>query len=361
MRRTVPLAITEFVPLAPRTTLGLGGSARFFAEITDPDQVVEALEFAKHRGLPAFVLGGGANLVVGDHGFQGLVMCLRTRDMTWTDAGHAWLVEAQAGETWDDVAAAAADRSAAGIECLAGIPGTVGAAPVQNIGAYGQEIADTIHRVRVLDRQTMRVHELDKAACAFGYRDSLFKRNSDRFVILSVTLELKKGTCPMPRYAELVRALGPCTPTVADLRHLVLDLRRAKSMLSAEDDPNRRSAGSFFTNPIVTPDIADQVAARALADQAIQGLTDMPRYPAPGGGVKLAAGWLIEKSGLHKGFRMGPVGISSRHALALVHHGGGTTADLLRLATHVRDQVREHFAVVLTPEPVFLGTSWPAS
>jgi UDP-N-acetylmuramate dehydrogenase len=271
------------------------------------------------------------------------------------------LVEVQAGEPWDDVVAESARRGASGIECLSGIPGSTGAAPVQNIGAYGQEVAQSIERVRLLDRRSLDVRELVASQCGFGYRDSLFKREPDRFAILSVTLRLRRKAPAVIRYAELARALaGQPHPSPAQIRQAVLALRRKKSMVFDPADENRQSAGSFFTNPIVEANAAEGIVARALASGMVASAEQVPRFPQPEGRVKLAAGWLIERSGIEKGFRMGPVGISSRHALALVHHGGGTTADLLRLALHVRRVVLDQFGVALVPEPFFLGVEWPA-
>ncbi|HEX7499178.1 MAG TPA: UDP-N-acetylmuramate dehydrogenase [Polyangia bacterium] len=352
--------IVPFAPLAPLTTLGLGGPARFFAEIRDISDVVGALRRAKERELPVFVLGSGSNLVVADEGFPGLVLRMGRRRSSWTRAGSEVRVEVQAGEAWDDVVAAAVRRDAAGIECLSGIPGTAGAAPVQNIGAYGQEVAETIRKVRVLDRDTFTTRDLAPGECGFGYRTSLFKREPDRYVILSTTLRLVAGGRPALRYAELAAAFsGNAEPSLADVRQTVLALRRKKSMVYDEADANRRSAGSFFTNPIVTAELAAEIAHRAVAAGFIQEPAAMPSYVLADGRVKLAAGWLIERAGLAKGFRMGPVGISSQHALALVHHGGGTTADLLRLALHVRGVVFDRFGISLAPEPVFLGLTWP--
>jgi UDP-N-acetylmuramate dehydrogenase len=318
------------------------------------------LRGAKERELPVFVLGSGSNLVVADEGFPGLVLRMRRRRSSWTRAGSDVRVEVQAGEAWDDVVAAAVRRDAAGVECLSGIPGTAGAAPVQNIGAYGQEVAETILKVYVLDRDTFTTRDLAPGECGFGYRTSLFKREPDRYVILSTTLGLVAGGRPALRYAELAAAFsGNAEPSLADVRQTVLALRRKKSMVYDEADANRRSAGSFFTNPVVTAELAAEIARRAVAAGFIQEPAAMPSHVLTDGRVKLAAGWLIERAGLAKGFRMGPVGISSQHALALVHHGGGTTADLLRLALHVRGVVFDRFGISLTPEPVFLGLTWP--
>jgi UDP-N-acetylmuramate dehydrogenase len=348
------------MPLAPLTTLGLGGPAQFFAEITDASDVANALRWAKERNLPVFILGGGSNLVVADEGFPGLVLHMRTRGTRWTQAGSEVRVEVQAGETWDDVVAQAVLRNAAGIECLSGIPGTVGAAPVQNIGAYGQEVAETIRGVRILDRDMLEVRDLAPQDCEFGYRTSLFKYEPRRFVILSVTFGLVPAGRPALRYAELASAFpGNVEPSLAEVRHTVLALRRKKSMVLDEADPNRCSAGSFFTNPIVSAEFAAKIAQHAVAAGFVQTPDEVPCFTLGDGRVKLAAGWLIERAGISKGFRVGSVGISSSHALALVHHGGGTTADLLRLALKVRTAVFDCFAIELAPEPVFLGLIWP--
>ncbi len=358
----MPFTVVPSAPLTPLTTFELGGPARFLSGITDASDVASALRWAKERDLPTFILGGGSNLVVADEGFQGLALHMRTRGLRWIQAGSELHVEVQAGESWDDVVAEAVHRHAAGIECLSGIPGTVGAAPVQNIGAYGQEVAETIRSVRALDRHTLEVRDLAPGDCGFDYRASLFKREPDRFVILSVTLGLRVGGRPALRYAELSAAFsGNSNPSLAEVREAVLALRRRKSMVLDQADPNRRSAGSFFTNPVVAADFAAEIAHRAVAAGCVREPEDIPRFALADGRVKLAAGWLIERAGLPKGFRMGPVGISSRHALALVHHGGGTTADLLRLAQHVRTVVFDRFAIDLSPEPVFLGLTWPGT
>lgn len=352
----MPLHILSDIPLAPRTTFALGGPARFLAEITDAGDLVAALEWAKVQKLPSFVLGGGSNLVVADEGFAGLVLAMKNRGRTWTRLAHEERLEVAAGETWDDVVGAAVERGLCGIECLSGIPGTAGAAPVQNIGAYGQEVAESLRSVRVLDRATLSTQTLSVAECDFGYRTSLFKRQPDRFVILSLTLGFSASTKPSLRYAELATAFtDQAQASPGSVRDTVLALRRKKSMVWDESDPNRRSAGSFFTNPVVSAERATAVAEAAVAAGLVRDESEMPRFALPDGRVKLAAAWLIERSGISKGMRMGPVGVSSRHALALVHHGGGTTADLLALAQRVRAAVFERFAVTLEPEPVFLG------
>lgn len=339
-----PPPILERVPLAPRTTLELGGPARFFVEAHDVSTLSRALAWARSRDLSVRILGGGSNLVVSDEGVAGLVIAVRMRGVTYTEHGDRVIVEAQAGEPWDELVAETVARGLAGLECLSGIPGLVGATPIQNVGAYGQEVSDTIVAVRVCDPSGGRQWWIEAADCAFSYRDSAFKSGDLRdLVIVAVRFALRPGGAPAIRHAELERALGHGSRTLATVRQTVLALRRAKSMVIAADDPNRRSAGSFFTNPIVPAAFAERLAATHPT---------MPRWPQPDGRVKLAAGWLIEQSGICKGLRRGPVGVSSRHALALVHHGGGTTRQLLALADEVAAAVRARFGIVLEREPV---------
>ncbi len=330
------MKLLEHVPLAHQTSLELGGPARFYVEAEDERTVVEALAWAKARGVEARILGGGSNLVVGDAGFDGLVIEMAQHDLHIDGAR----VRAAAGVEWDALVAASVARGLAGLECLSGIPGRAGATPIQNVGAYGQEVAEVIESVRVLDRASLEERTLAPAECAFGYRDSAFKRAPERAVVLEVVFALRPGGAPALRYAELARSFeGAPSPSVAEVRERVIALRRAKSMVIDPADPNRRSAGSFFTNPIVEARVADAIAG-------------VPRWPTEDGRHKLAAGWLIEQAGMQRGLRRGAVGISTAHALALVHHGGGTTAALLALADEVSDAVRARFGVKLEREPV---------
>jgi UDP-N-acetylmuramate dehydrogenase len=344
------------VPLAPLCTLELGGAAAWLVEAGGDAEVIDALRWARDAGHPVTILGGGSNVVIADAGVPGLVLRVVPRGLELDRASGR--VTVAAGEPWDDVVSASVEASLAGLECLAGIPGLAGATPIQNVGAYGQEVAETIVSVRVLDRRTLEVTELPGADCDFSYRDSRFKREPARFVVLAVTFQLRPGGAPTVRYAELTRVLEERASSRASLgvvRETVIALRRAKSMVIDPADENRRSVGSFFTNPIVPADEAALVLARA----ADLGAGDVPRWDVPGDHVKLAAGWLIERSGIHKGDRHGPVGISTRHALSLVHHGQGTTAALVTLARHVRTRVHTTFGLTLTPEPTFLGFPTP--
>jgi UDP-N-acetylmuramate dehydrogenase len=345
----------EFVPLAPLTTLGVGGPARFFVDASDESTVLEALRWARERGLATRVLGGGSNVVAGDDGFEGLVLRLGMRGRNFTAAGADLLVEAQAGEPWDELVAETVARGAQGLECLSGIPGLVGATPIQNVGAYGQEVAETIVRVRALERATLETRELPAAACRFAYRDSWFKSEvPDGFVVLAVTFRLRPGAAGAVRYGELEQRLHadgvpPAAAPLARVRETVLALRRAKSMLLDPNDENGRSCGSFFVNPSVSLARADAIAA--LVTDA-----KMPRFSQPDGRVKLAAGWLIERAGFIKGTRRGSVGLSSKHALALVAHEGATAAAVLELAREIQSAVHARFGVALELEPVVWGT-----
>lgn len=351
--------IEREVALGPYTTLGLGGPARHFARVTSEGALIEALQFARQNGLEVAILGGGSNLVVADRGFSGLVIQIALRGLEIALHGAAAELHAAAGEPWDALVETSVARDLAGLECLSGIPGLAGATPIQNVGAYGQEVAQVIARVRVLDRQTLRVAELEPSECGFGYRSSVFKRDPERCVVLGVSFRLQLGGEPLVAYAELERALAQRggAHTLAAVRSAVLELRRGKSMLFDAQDENGRSAGSFFLNPVVSAAQAERIVELALERGLCARAEEVPRFPAADGRVKLAAAWLVERAGGRKGLRSasGALGISNRHALALVHHGGGTSAELIAFAREIRDRVRERFGVDLTPEPVFMG------
>jgi UDP-N-acetylmuramate dehydrogenase len=353
--RAVSPLLERRVPLAAMTTLGLGGPARFFVRARDEDELLAALELGHRENLRVFVLGGGSNLVVSDAGFDGLVVRLESRGLRIGPGSDACVVRVAAGEPWDHVVERTIEAGLGGLECLSGIPGSAGATPIQNVGAYGREISELVCSVRVFDRHAGRIAELHPDSCGFGYRDSALKREPDRWIVLSLDLLLTRGRPPVIRYPELERALDG-DPTPGDVRRTVLALRRRKSMVIDPGDPNRRSAGSFFTNPIVSTERAQQVVETALDRGLVLRTEEVPRFPVSEASVKLAAGWLIERAGIPKGLRRGRVGVSSKHALALVHHGGGTTSELLALASYVRDRVEQTFGVRLEPEPVLLGT-----
>jgi len=342
--------ISDQVPLAPRTTLGLGGPARRFARVESVADLLEALALAATTTERVLVLGGGSNLVVRDAGFDGLVVQLAIPGVTirWHD--DCAIVSAFAGVVWDDFVAQLVDAKLIGVECLSGIPGLVGATPMQNVGAYGQEVSDTIMFVRALDRETGELVTLDSEACRFAYRSSVF-RGSERWIVVEVRFRLARGARSVPiRYPELARALGIAEGERAPLdevRRVVIELRRGKGMVVDPSDPESRSAGSFFTNPIV-----DEPTLRALEARLGPNIT-IPRFAAPAGKAKLSAGWLIERAGFTKGYTVGRVGISKKHALALVNRGG-TTHELLELASAIQDAVRAQLGIELHPEPIIV-------
>jgi UDP-N-acetylmuramate dehydrogenase len=358
MTAAAPPALRSHVPLASLTTLGLGGPARWLAEAERPEDVVAALRWAAAEGVTVTILGGGSNVVVADAGVDGLVVRLGLRGVERRPDDDAVLVTAAAGEPWDRLVETTVEEGLAGLECLSGIPGTAGASPIQNVGAYGQEVSDVLDSVRVVDREALEERTLTPSECAMGYRDSRFRRHPGRFVVLAVTFRLVRGGEPALRYPELARvvAAGGREPDLRRVRETVLALRRSKSMVLEPEDENRQSVGSFFVNPVLPAAEAARVAERAAALGVVGDPSEVPRFSTgTAGETKLSAGWLIEAAGFAKGERRGPVGLSSRHALALVHHGGGTTARLLALAREIRGRVEERFGVRLRPEPIFLG------
>ncbi|MBU2603890.1 MAG: UDP-N-acetylmuramate dehydrogenase [Actinobacteria bacterium] len=355
------LRIADETPLAPLTTLGIGGPARHFVTADDEPTLVAALEWARDRGLPVYLLGGGSNVVVGDDGVDGLVVHMAPRGIRFRREGDFTCLTAGAGETWDPLVTEAVRRGEAGVECLAGIPGSVGATPVQNVGAYGQEAADTVLTVRVLDTATLRTTDLPSAACGFGYRDSVLRREPGRMVVLAVTFALTPGGGPKVEYDELRGELGwsevdapAVPPSLDEVREAVLRLRRRKSMLLDPADENHRSAGSFFTNPVVATAAAARLKERLRAE-GVPGAESMPAHAAGSGLVKLSAAWLIERAGIARGYRQGRVGVSTRHVLALVNLGGATAAELMTLAAYVRGSVHDRFGISLDMEPVCWG------
>jgi len=350
-----PVAVQENVKLAPYTTLAIGGEARFFAEVADESQVANALNFAEARSLPVFVLGGGSNLVVADTGFPGIIIRIALRGVKTKKSG---IIEAAAGEDWDAFVCRCVEHGLAGIECLSGIPGTVGGAPVQNVGAYGQEAAESIVAVRALDRNTKQPVELSNKDCAFAYRTSIFNSSAkDRYIILAVSYHLHAGAPPRIQYPDLMRHFADRTPApgIAEVRDAVMQIRAQKSMIIRQDDPNAKSAGSFFKNPLVPAPIAGQAEEAARLRGTLGKGEIMPRYPMADGSVKLSAAWLIEHAGFRKGYSRGRVAISNRHALALINLGGATAEELLGLMHDIQSGVQGMFGIQLVPEPVFVG------
>ncbi|HEX6921470.1 MAG TPA: UDP-N-acetylmuramate dehydrogenase [Actinomycetes bacterium] len=337
------------VPLAGRTTLRLGGAARRLVEAETEAELVDLVRAADAAGDRLLLLGGGSNLVVADTGFDGLVVQVATRGTRQEEVGGRVRLTAAAGEPWDALVADAVADGLAGVEALSGIPGLVGATPIQNVGAYGQEVAQTVVSVRVLDRRSGEVRELSPPECAFTYRHSVFKGNHDH-VVLAVTFALEPSGEGAPvRYAELARRLGVAVGERAplpDVRAAVLDLRRGKGMVLDPDDHDTWSAGSFFTNPVLPAEVADRLLP-----------ADAPRWPELDGRVKTSAAWLIERSGFSKGYGEGPARVSAKHTLALTNRGGARTDDLLALAREIRAGVRARFGIELVNEPVLVGCS----
>lgn len=345
------LGIQCDVPLAPLTTLELGGPAKHFVRAHDETSLADALRWAADEDISAAILGDGSNLIVPDEGYDGLVIHM---GISKVEFGNGGTVTAGAGVPWETVVDGAVLRDWAGLECLAGIPGSTGATPIQNVGAYGQDVAAAIASVRVLRRDTLAFEERGPEDCAFGYRDSLFKRAPHRFVVCAVRFALRPNGAGTVRYPELAKSVG-ADATLSDIRRTVLDLRRRKSMVLDPDDPNRRSAGSFFLNPIVSAAEVERIVEQALREGLVGAPNEVPRYPAGDGQVKLAAGWLVEQAGIAKGTRRGAIGVSTQHALALVHHGGGTTSELLAFADEIRVRVRDQFGINLEREPRLLS------
>jgi UDP-N-acetylmuramate dehydrogenase len=362
------LTLQENIPLAPMTTLGIGGPARYFVEAADEAGVTEAYLFAKERGLPLFVLGGGSNLVIADDGFPGVVvrMAIPGRELIPGEGSDPKkkIYRVGAGTNWDSFVEFCIGQNLAGIECLSGIPGSVGGTPVQNVGAYGQDVSSVILSVRAFDRVEERICELDLAACCFTYRQSIFNTVArGRYIVLSVTYALDPNGAPTLRYADVERYFrrSPLRPSLRDVREAVRSIRRRKAMLLDPKDPNSRSVGSFFKNPVVHLTKFEEIAKQFPG-------TQIPHYPvAPAASghqeppaVKLAAAWLIEQAGFTKGYpasseRPSRVGISSKHTLALINRGGASAQDIIALMEEIQAKVRSRFDVQLVAEPAFIG------
>jgi UDP-N-acetylmuramate dehydrogenase len=341
------------IPFSELTTLRLGGAAERLIEAGTEAEVVQAVSAA---GDCLFVMSGGSNLVVADDGVDGTVVRVASRGISFSADGDRVRAEVAAGEPWDDVVASCVTEQLSGVECLSGIPGSAGATPIQNVGAYGQEVSTTVATVRAYDRGRRQVVELLPVDCGFGYRTSAFKR-SDRHVVLGVTFVLERAKTARPvQYSELARSLDVeigSRPPLSEVRDAVLALRRQKGMVIAPEDPDSVSAGSFFMNPILSAQEFSELERRVAERFGAE--TKPPQWPEPEGRVKTSAAWLIERAGFHRGYGGGRVGVSRKHTLALVNRGGGTTSELLTLARHLRDGVSEQFGVILRPEPTLVG------
>ncbi|HKJ36788.1 MAG TPA: UDP-N-acetylmuramate dehydrogenase [Solirubrobacterales bacterium] len=345
-------------PLSELTTLGLGGPAAELIEVESADELTEVVAESDEAGSRLLVVAGGSNLVVADAGWDARAVAVRTHGVEVLEAGERRRVRVAAGESWDGFVERTIEERLAGIECLSGIPGSTGATPVQNVGAYGQEVAGTIRSVRAWDRRTGEVVELSPAECRFSYRSSAFKGN-DRWIVIDVTFELDRSSEGHPiAYGQLADALGVEIgerAPLAAVREAVLELRRGKGMVIDPADPDSRSAGSFFTNPIL--DRGAYATLREAAAARLGPREEPPAWPEPDGRVKTSAAWLIQRTGFERGYGDGAAGVSGKHPLALVNRGGATTAELIELARELRDGVREHFGVDLVPEPTLVGVA----
>ena len=342
------MQVEQHVALGPLTTIGIGGPARYFVRAASVDDIRSALAWAGERSLPTFILGGGSNLLIADDGFDGLVVRVELAGITVESEDEYAMVKVAAGEPWDPFVAYCVERGYAGIECLSGIPGSCGATPIQNVGAYGQDVSETIARVEVLDRAMGLVKSLTPEECRFGYRSSLFKSERDRYIVVSVTFRLKPGGCATIRYPELQKYAdeqGIPTSDLRGIRAAVIAIRKRKGMVLDPGDPDTRSDGSFFMNPVIPRAEYDAFARRA---------PEAPHFPA-GEDVKLSAAWLIEHAGFGKGFTHGNVGLSSKHTLAVINRGGGTAREVVELVAMIQKAVREKFGVAMHPEPNFIG------
>lgn len=348
------MLLQENIPLAPLTTFKIGGPARFFVEAKSRNEVEEAVAFAQQRELPLFVLGGGSNLVVSDSGWPGLVLKVGVAGIETRPGNENGrvLFDVGAGESWDRFVAHAVAEQCAGVECLSGIPGSVGGTPVQNVGAYGQEVSETIESVEVFDRRDNQIRELCNEACGFSYRSSIFNASErDRFIILRVSVALTPGGEPHLEYADLKQHFDgrKIEPTLGETREAVRQIRAVKGMLIVPGDPDCQSAGSFFKNPVLSADLLGDLKKRA----STKNLT-IPSYPALDQQHKVSAAWLVEHSGFARGYEAGRVGISHKHALAIVNRGGATAADVLALKEQIQERVEAIWGVRLEAEPVFV-------
>jgi UDP-N-acetylmuramate dehydrogenase len=341
--------------LAPFTTFDVGGLARYFVEAVDEETIAEVFDAPPDSGV--FVLGGGSNVLIADRGFEGLVLKIALKNVEFSAPKEGKVrVTANAGEDWDDFVALCVSKDLAGVECLSGIPGLVGGTPIQNVGAYGQEVSETIVSVRVLERSSRRIFEIENADCGFEYRKSIFNGTErDRYVVLSVTYELELHGKPKIAYADLKDHFQGRVPSLSEVREGVRRIRRSKGMLVRQGGTNANSAGSFFKNPVVSERLLGEVADKAVSLGFISEPQQMPRFTMEDGNYKIPAAWLIEKSGFHKGFESGRTGISGAHSLALINRGGATASEICGLKKTIEEVIFSNFGLVLMPEPNFIG------
>ena len=338
------------VPLASLTTLRVGGAAQWFVRATSVEHVASAYQWCAERNRRLFVMGGGSNLVIADRGIEGLVVQVGIGGVDFGSDGSNTVIRVGAGEVWDPIVASAVQHNLAGLECLSGIPGSTGATPIQNVGAYGQDVSESIADVVAYDHAAGRLVTLTRAECAFGYRTSRFKReDAGRFVVCEVRFTLRQGdpTITYPDVIGHIERSGISSPTLGDVRQAILAIRRRKGMVIDHEDTDTRSVGSFFLNPVVTANVH-------AALERTSGAT-VPGFRMSGNGIKVPAAWLIERSGFSAGYQSGRVGLSSKHPLAIINRGGASARDVVRLATQIKRGVADRFGISLVPEPVFVG------
>jgi UDP-N-acetylmuramate dehydrogenase len=345
------MKIQENVALAPMTTIGVGGPALYFADAQTEEEVREAIEFARDRALPLFILGGGSNLLIADAGWPGLVLKVNIQGLSITSHGRSRVFDSGAGIEWDDLVAKAVAENCAGIECLSGIPGSVGGTPVQNVGAYGQEVSETIQSVRAWDLKESRAITLSNQECQFRYRESIFNRaERGRYIILRVAYQLTIDGAPTIKYEDLTRYFGGRQPSLAEVRVAVNRIRLSKGMLIMPGDPDCRSAGSFFKNPVLSAPKFEELSKRA----GERGLK-IPSYPGLAQHKKVSAAWLVEHSGFKKGYQLENAAISQKHSLALVNRGNASAENIVRLKEQIQECVQQNWGILLETEPVLVG------
>ena len=344
--------IKKDIPLAPFTTLRIGGKARFFVRAESKNDVIEAFEFADKNNLEIFVLGGGSNILISDNGFDGLVLQIAIKGIE----NNGETLTVGAGEDWDEFVKFCVRENLAGVECLSGIPGFVGGTPVQNVGAYGQEVSETIVSVRIFDRKAREIKTLTNADCGFEYRKSIFNTTEKNcYIVLAVTFALDKNGKPKIAYQDLKNYFAEKVPNLAETREAVLQIRRKKSMVIDAGDLNSQSAGSFFKNPIVELEQFQNIVTKCTKLNIIGENDKIPHFPSGKNLVKIPAAWLIEKAGFQKGYTKGRVGLSTNHTLALINRGDATAQELIELKNEIQAKVAEIFGIELLPEPVFVG------
>lgn len=352
---TKPFEIQTNVSLKDLTTFKIGGDAAFFGNAKTETDVFEALGFAEKKGIDVFILGGGSNILVADAGFDGLVLQIGLKGISLGETEEdRVVVTANAGEDWDDFVSFCVGRKYAGLECLSGIPGLVGGTPIQNVGAYGQEVSEAIVSVRVFDRLTRTIENIANSACGFEYRSSIFNTSQkERHVVLSTSYSLKPDGVPLIMYPDLRERFKDRVPTLAETREAVCNIRKSKGMLVRQEGSDSQSAGSFFKNPIVDLEKFESIKQAA----ASRNLGPVPNYSVDGKNVKIPAAWLIERSGFEKGFKLGNAGLSTVHTLALTNRGNATAQEILELKNIIQKGVIEIFEVDLVPEPHLVGFS----